>query len=159
MTLGAMPKLQACHTSWVVLVVLAVLAVLVIACDEGNGDVACLPQDVETCACPDGTTGYFVCDPEAGSGYGPCQCNLDASPYLPIPPDAEPDVSDGGAGDGGLSFMSACSVAPGAPACPPGTTCFDFPAKGDHCSMPCSKDSDCPSPSPGCNLQGECKAP
>jgi len=139
---------------------LAALALLLAACSEGNGDIACLPQDVEKCACPDGTTGYFVCDPEAGSGYGPCLCGLDGSPYLPVAPDASPDEgTDGEEGDGGLQFMSACSVAPGAPPCPPGTTCFDFPAKGDHCSKTCTKDSDCPPPSPGCNMQGECKAP
>jgi hypothetical protein len=164
MTLGDMPKLQVSHTRRAVLVV-AALVLLLAACSEGNGDVPCLPQDVEKCTCDDGTTGYFVCDPEGGSGpgYGPCICDLDASPYLPVAPDASPDEGtdgeEGDAGDGGLQFMSACSVAPGAPQCPPGTTCYDFPAKGDHCSKPCTIDSDCPPPSPGCNMQGECKAP
>jgi hypothetical protein len=158
MTFGDMPKLHAGHIV-LAMQALAALAVMLMACSEGNGDLQCLPQDIEKCTCDDGTQGYFVCDIDSGAGYGPCLCGLDASPYDPVPPDASPDEGTDGDDDGGLKFMSACSVASGAPACPPGTSCYTFPAKGDHCSKPCTIASDCPPPSPGCNMMGECQAP
>ena len=37
--------------------------------------------------------------------------------------------------------------------------CFDFTAKGKHCSKACTQDSDCESPSPGCNGMGYCRLP
>jgi hypothetical protein len=36
--------------------------------------------------------------------------------------------------------------------------CHSFPgAGGDFCTLPCTKDSECPAPSPGCNPQGVCR--
>jgi hypothetical protein len=161
MVLGAMPKIQARDTATFGLAVIALVA-LAGACGEGDGGAPCLPEDVERCKCEDGRPGFFVCDPEGGTGYGACTCDLDASPYLPEA-GVEAAVPDGGGGEGGeaggLAFMDPCSTAPGAPKCPPGDTCFDFPAKGPHCSHPCSVATDCPPPSPGCNNQGECKSP
>jgi hypothetical protein len=157
----AMPKLQASDTRRVIagLGALAVL-LLVVACNEGNGGAPCLPEDVERCTCDDGRDGFEVCDPDGGGGYGACNCDLDASPYLPEA--GEPEAASDAAepeGDGGLSFMSPCSTAVGAPQCPPGTSCDDFPAKGQFCSKPCKVAMDCPAPSPGCNMMGVCKAP
>lgn len=141
---------------------LALVACLVVAaCGEGNGATRCLPEDVERCTCADGRSGYEVCDPNAGAFYGACNCDVDAAPYLPVPPDAavEGDSDTDGGDGGGLSFMSPCSMAPGAPQCPAGTSCDEFPAKGPHCSKPCKEATDCPPPSPGCNMMGVCKAP
>lgn len=139
------------------------LVLLFTACNEGNGAVPCLPEDVERCSCDDGRDGFQVCDPDGGAGYGACNCDLDASPYLPEAGEVEASTDgaqgEGSGGDGGLSFMSTCSTQPGSPACPPGTSCDDFPAKGQFCSKPCTEATDCPPPSPGCNNMGICKAP
>ncbi len=140
-----------------------ILSTVCVACGEGNGNAACLPEDVERCTCADGRSGFFVCDPVTASRYGACDCDLDASPYLPVPPPDTGASGEGGAADGeaggGLTFMSPCSLAAGAPQCPSGTACDDFPAKGPHCSKPCKVATDCPAPSPGCNMMGVCKAP
>jgi hypothetical protein len=140
-------------------------ALVVVACGQGSGGANCLPEDVERCTCADGRDGFEVCDPTNASGYGACNCELDASPYLPEA-GVEASVEASAAGDGeadasggGLVFMSACSTAPGSPQCPPGTSCDNFPAKGPHCSKPCTEATDCPPPSPGCNMMGVCKAP
>lgn len=164
MAQGWMPKRQARHTSGRALAAPAFAVLLLVgACNEGNGDAPCLPEDVERCTCADGQEGFTVCAPDGGGGYGACACDLDASPYLPEAgeeggPDAASD-DDGSGGDGGLSFMSVCSTQPGSLPCPPGTSCDDFPAKGQFCSKPCSLATDCPPPSPGCNMMGVCKAP
>jgi len=160
-----MPKIQGSDTRRV-LAGLASLAVLllVVACNEGNGGAPCLPEDVERCTCDDGRDGFVVCPLDGGGGYGACNCDLDGSPYLPEAGEeassdaAGGDASDAG-NDGGLSFMSTCSTAIGSPPCPPGTSCDDFPAKGQFCSKPCTVAMDCPPPSTGCNMMGICKAP
>jgi hypothetical protein len=162
MVRGAMPKLHAgdMRRAAAGLAGLAVL-LLVVACNEGNSGASCLPEDVERCTCDDGRDGFDVCDPDGGGGYGACNCDLDASPYLPEAGEeasADAAESDGG-GPGALVFMSACSTASGAPQCPPGTSCDDFPAKGQFCSKPCKEATDCPPPSPGCNMMGTCKTP
>lgn len=153
---------HACDIARVAFVVAGV-ALLLAACGEGSGGAACLPEDVERCTCAGGTAGYRVCDPLAGAFYGACNCSFEGSPYLPVPPpEAGADAGGEGGGDasdGGLMFMSPCSLSAGAPQCPPGTACDDFPAKGPHCSKPCSVATDCPAPSPGCNMMGICKAP
>lgn len=153
---------QACHRG-IVGAVLGALVLVAAACGEGNGGAGCLPEDVQRCTCSDGRAGFAVCDPKAGSSYGACDCDLDASPYLVPPPleagadaEGEGSLSEGGSG---LSFQSPCSMSPGAPQCPAGTSCDDFPAKGPHCSKPCKVATDCPPPSPGCNMMGVCKAP
>jgi hypothetical protein len=147
---------HACHRAAAGIAV--ALLLVVAACGEGSGGAGCLPEDVERCTCDDGRPGYAVCDPKSGSGYGACDCSLDASPYLPeAGVEASPDAAE--AGDGGLMFMSPCSMAAGAPQCPTGTSCDEFPAKGPHCSKACKEATDCPPPSPGCNMMGICKAP
>jgi hypothetical protein len=160
---GAMPKKHARDTRKAVAGLAGMAAVLlVVACGEGNGGAPCLPEDVERCTCVDGRDGFQVCALEAGAGYGACNCDLDASPYLPeAGEEASDDGSegDGNDGGGGLVFMSPCSLATGAPQCPPGTSCDNFPSKGPHCSKPCTIAMDCPPPSPGCTPMGMCKAP
>ena len=146
-----------CHRT-IVGVVLGGLVLVAAACGEGSGGAGCLPEDVERCTCADGRAGFSVCDPKVGSSYGACDCELDASPYLPEPAEAGADGAGEGSA-GGLSFTSPCSLSAGAPQCPVGTSCDAFPAKGPHCSKPCRVATDCPAPSPGCNLMGVCKAP
>jgi hypothetical protein len=135
------------------------------ACGEGSGGAACLPQDVERCTCADGREGYTVCDLKAGAFYGACNCEIDASPYLP---EAGVEASsEGGEGGGSmmmcggpvLAFMCPCNPQPGSPQCAAGDTCYPYPSKGPHCSHPCKAPSDCAPPSPGCTPMGECKAP
>jgi len=161
MVRGAMPKRQASDTRRV-LIGLAGLAVLllVVACNEGSSGAPCLPEDVERCTCDDGRDGFEVCDPDGGGGYGACNCDLDASPYLPeAGEEASSDAAEADGGGGALVFMSSCSTASGSPPCPSGTSCDPFPAKGQFCSKPCKLPTDCPPPSPGCNMMGTCKPP
>jgi hypothetical protein len=148
------------------LIVLGSLTAIAGACGEGNGGVACLPEDVQRCTCADGRDGFMVCDPKAGAFYGACNCSIDASPYLP---EAGVEASSDGGGEGGgmmlncsgptLSFMCPCSTSSGSPQCPAGDTCYPYPSKGPHCSHPCRANGDCAWPSPGCTPMGECKAP
>jgi hypothetical protein len=58
---------------------------------------------------------------------------------------------------GDLPFMSECD--PVTDMCDDGLTCFNFNAKGPHCTHDCTVDTDCEAPSPGCNNMGVCKAP
>ena len=37
--------------------------------------------------------------------------------------------------------------------------CFPYVAKGPHCTITCTMDSDCPPPSNACSGMGVCKAP
>jgi hypothetical protein len=151
-----MPMKHAGHTRSIVAVLATLVAALVAACGEGNGATACLPEDVQACTCDDGRAGFRVCDPEAGTGYGSCDCSGNR-PYLP-----EAGVDD--AGEGGEA--AACSAPPLAFMCPCNVDgdcatglCGAFPAKGPHCTQRCTNPSDCPPPSPGCNNQGMCKTP
>ncbi|HEY8089356.1 MAG TPA: hypothetical protein VIF09_15960 [Polyangiaceae bacterium] len=154
-----MRKIQARHTARVALPAAMLLVLLAAACSEGAGGAPCLPEDVERCTCDDGRDGFQVC-PLDGGGYSSCDCDLDASPYLPeAGEEASADAGDEGDASGGLQFMSPCSSAAGSPQCPIGDTCYDFPAKGQFCSKQCKVATDCPAPSPGCNGMGECKAP
>jgi hypothetical protein len=135
------------------IVLLFALMLAVVACGEGNGATACLPEDVVRCACDDGREGFSLCDVDAGAGYGACVCDGGASPLLP-----EAGSGDAGAeAAAGLQFMSPCD--PTNDQCPPGTSCDSFPAKGPHCSKGCKGNADCPAPSPGCNMMGVCKVP
>ena len=122
--------------------------VVVVACGQGSGGANRLPEDVERCTCADGRDGFQVCDPKAATGYGACDCELDASPYLPEAGiEASIEAGEGSAdASGGLAFMSPCSTTPGSPQCPPGTSCDDFPAKGPHCSKPCAEAPTAPRP-------------
>jgi hypothetical protein len=156
---GTMPKKHARDRAWAIVGPVSVLLLLAAAaCDEGNGDAPCLPEDVERCTCDDGRQGFQEC-PLDGGPYSVCDCDLDASPLLPeAGEEASADAGEEEAAEG-LQFMSPCSTAASAPQCPEGDTCYDFPAKGQFCSHPCSVATDCPPPSPGCNGMGECKAP
>jgi hypothetical protein len=163
MTPGAMAMRHASDSAFVLLALLVGFPVA--ACSEGNGAAECLPEDVQRCHCEDGREGYRVCSPDGSSAYGACDCDLDASPYLPQLPADDGGAGEGdgateggaGGGDAGLMFLSPCD--PGDDQCPPNTSCDAFPAKGPHCSKPCTVATDCPMPSPGCNMMGVCKAP
>lgn len=142
--------------------IVAGFVALVGACGEGNGGAACLPEDVERCTCADGKSGFMVCDPKAGAFYGACNCEIDASPYLPeagVEASTDAPMEASSCSGPVLAFMCACSTAIGSPQCPEGDTCYSYPSKGPHCSHPCKEPTDCASPSPGCSPMGECKAP
>ncbi|HZF49795.1 MAG TPA: hypothetical protein VE093_14145 [Polyangiaceae bacterium] len=107
----------------------------------------CYPGDYRSCSCAAGELGYQQCDAE-GQGYGACDCS-----------GATPGGAGGTGGTGGagalLEFMAECS---GDAQCESGL-CYTYNAKGSHCTIQCTADVDCPSPSPGCNNMGICKAP
>ena len=134
------------------------LALALGACGEASQGAACLGDDVERCACPGGRSGFMVCAAD-GRGYGACNCALDGSPLLPEAGVASDAAPDGAPADAGLSFLSTCALSAGSPACPAGTYCYAFPAKGEFCSKACHLPTDCPAPSPGCNMMGTCQAP
>ncbi len=142
-------------------------AVVVAACtDDGR---PCYPQDYRACACPPGTAaaaasthGFQQCTAD-GQGYGACDCS-GAVPGVTAAPDAgaldaasegAPVASEAGDASALLPFMSACETNE---QCDTGL-CFNFNAKGRHCSKPCTQASECPPPSGGCSNMSVCKAP
>jgi hypothetical protein len=121
------------------------LAVVAVACSDGTA--ACYPGDYVTCACDAASTGYAMCGGDRT--FGACDCG--PAPFLPDggPPEAAVDDS------GLLPFLSGCSTNA---QCASGL-CFVYNAKGPHCTIPCSTDSDCPVPSTGCSNNKVCKVP
>ena len=95
-------------------------------------------------------------------------------PLAALPACGGDDDGDGG-GDGGsgadagaecavtgdepIPFMCPCDVADDQCDTEAGDMCFNFNAKGPHCTRSCSGPADCPAPSGGCNNMGVCKAP
>jgi hypothetical protein len=126
---------------------IAFACVVVTACT--NEGTACYPGDWRHCECDAAAQGYQQCSSD-GASYGPCDCSV-AVPSVG-------SVADGGASsdanDGGLlGFLAACTDDSQCAS----HDCFPFNAYGPHCTQPCSKDSDCPPPSPGCSNKGQCK--
>lgn len=122
----------------------------------GASERECFPGDYLPCDCEDGRPGYAQCA-EDGSGYGECA-------YCGTVPGAQDGGEGGAGGEGGmggsggaplLPFMSDCEEDA---QCESGL-CYEFNAKGPHCTNPCESADDCPLPSPGCNGMGVCKAP
>lgn len=74
---------------------------------------------------------------------------------------------DGGPGGadasvtGTIQYMETCDITDDQcdRSVDPDLVCFNFNAKGPHCTHPCGGDGDCDAPSPGCNNMGVCKAP
>jgi hypothetical protein len=75
----------------------------------------------------------------------------------PSQPDAGMSAGPDAAPPGSIAFMETCD--PADDQCDEGLHCFNFNAKGPHCTHACSMDLDCEEPSPGCNNMGVCKAP
>jgi len=131
---------------------------LVVGCAEEPP--VCYDGEYEACTCSEEEggegQGYARCD--AGS-YGPCDC-ASGTPGLGGAAAVGAGGSGGADGGGGgmddlLGFLEPCDEDA---QCETGL-CQHFNAKGPHCSQPCSDPSDCPAPSPGCNMMGICKAP
>lgn len=81
--------------------------------------------------------------PDAGGGGGAdAGASADADP-------ASPDAA------GLLPFMSMCENNEDCES----NLCFNFNAKGPHCTHACTVDADCEAPSPGCSGMGVCKTP
>jgi hypothetical protein len=133
-----------------------VVALLSPACQQ-NG-TRCAPGDYVACACPNPVKGFARCTP-SGDDYTLCDCSGAVPPgVVDLEAGAAPDAAGADAADAvaaKLGFMSPCEKDI---ECETGL-CFVFNAKGPRCSKSCQNDSDCPAPSPGCNLQGICKAP
>jgi hypothetical protein len=106
-----------------------------------EGERACYPSDWRACACADAAEGYQQCDAE-GSGYGACDCSGTIPGFSGSPAPG--------------TYMGSCTTDED---CTETKLCHPFNAKGPHCTLPCSADTDCPEPSPGCNNMGVCKAP
>ncbi len=124
-------------------------------CSSAEHPELCYPGDLVACSCGAGAQGVARCDVVAGSGYGSCDCTVDAGT------DAASEASDddadaaGDADSGLLPVLTPCETNA---QCATGL-CFPFNAKGPECTEPCSVDSDCPAPSPGCSNMKVCKAP
>jgi hypothetical protein len=133
------------------LLVLALLCGAPTAASCADGDPACYPTDWRACNCDDGAVGYQQCGTD-GSAYGACDC----SGTIPGLTTASCSGGEAGAGGGGkVAYLCACSTNE---ECETGL-CHPFNMKGPLCSKPCAADTDCPTPSPGCNNMGICKAP
>lgn len=138
------------HLGTILFVSCATALLVQSGCDDLERE--CYPGDFVACECDDGKDGYAQCDAE-GTAYGACG-------YCGTTPGAPGSEGGGGAGggEGGgelLPFMSACEQDE---QCSTGL-CFNFAAKGPHCSHPCESAADCEPPSTGCNGMGVCKAP
>ena len=104
-------------------------------------------------------SGFAVCDPDGGGGYGACDCDLDASPYLP---EAGVEASRRrrrrerrGGGGRARSSCPRAARSPARPQCPAGDTVRRLPREGPVLlASPCKEATDCPPPSPGCNMHG-----
>jgi len=132
---------------------LAIACVAVVACSGKLGDGrerACAPGDYEYCDCPAPVSrGYARCTDD-GSAYGACDCSGKVPPCAGIAI-AQADAACVQAPTG---FLAPCSTNAD---CASSMTCFPYNAYGPHCSIACSKDSDCPAPSPGCSGMKVCK--
>jgi hypothetical protein len=134
--------------------VLAAIACGAIASACTNKGTPCAAGDWEHCTCASGGTGYQQCTSD-GESYGACDC----SGTIPGIPSADAGSDAGAAADaqdaGLLPFMSPCSTNA---ECDTGL-CFNFNARGSHCSKPCTQATDCPPPSTGCSGMNVCKSP
>ena len=113
---------------------------------------------MQACTCDDGQCGFAACDVSANA-YGACgSCG-----EVPAPADSSvscesPGTGGGGGGGGAPALLGFLETGSGDAECETGY-CHKFNAKGPNGSMPCQSDGDCPTPSPGCNNMGVCKAP
>src|SRR5687767_4140489 len=72
--------------------------------------------------------------------------------------DGGPDADASAACQGSpLGFMCPCDLADDQCDEANDDTCYNFNAKGAHCTRSCEGPQDCPEPSPGCNNMGVCK--
>jgi hypothetical protein len=89
------------------------------------------------------------------AGAGVPACADDEGPGGSAPAaDAAPAAPDGAPG-AGLPFLAPCTQND---ECASGL-CFNFNAKGLHCTHACQSAADCEAPSPGCSGMNVCKAP
>lgn len=118
----------------------------------------CSPGDFVSCATTGGTPGAAMCNDE-GTAYGACDPSLLLDGSLPPAPDASTDANagDGGlcSGTGNLAVTCPCTSNSDCAS----NDCYPFPSRGLFCTQACTKDTDCPPPSPGCTPKGFCKVP
>jgi hypothetical protein len=125
------------------------------ACSEES---TCHSGDYRACTCDDGARGYEQCaGDDVSADYGACDC----SGMIPGLAAAASNGSSGAGGSGGaggaglLPFLSPCTTNE---ECETGL-CYDFNARGSHCSHACAVPEDCPPPSTGCNGMNVCETP
>ncbi len=122
-------------------IAIVVCVLLAIAC--GKEEPTCYAGDYHACTCNNGAaTGYAVCVPDQNQFSG-CVCD-GVTPGIKC-------VA------GSKGFLESCDKGPNECA---SCVCGFFQKRGGNlCTQTCAKDSDCPSPSPGCNPQHQCRAP
>lgn len=114
----------------------------------------CWAGDHQACACAGGAAGYQACL-EAEERFGACVCD-GTTPGL----DGSFEAAAPEAGPPGVPGKAALFASCGRPDDCASGVCRDYPAKGGSlCTRGCTGDADCAAPSPGCNMQGFCKAP
>jgi len=121
---------------------------------------ACYRGEYQRCSCPNGASGYQACDVTEGA-YLACTCDgttpgVDGGRDAATPDAATPDAGEAGLASGG-AYMMACGL--NGTCAAPGGICVEFGTRGKICTKPCTQATDCPAPSPGCNMQGICRAP
>jgi hypothetical protein len=128
----------------------------------GQSAGSCYPGDRVSCTCDGGLQGFQTC--AAAGQLGACACAMGGGGGATTSGSSSASSTSGSGGSGGadggtdgglLPFLSPCTTSA---QCQTGL-CFDFPAKGTHCTKACTTPTDCPPPSPGCNPQGVCRAP
>ncbi|MCB9560536.1 MAG: hypothetical protein H6709_14490 [Kofleriaceae bacterium] len=90
-------------------------------------------------------------------GLSLAACGADDPGPGPGGDDDQAAAPDAGTPADPIPFMGECTLGMD-DACETGV-CFDFNAKGPHCTHACTVDADCEAPSLGCNGMGVCKAP
>ncbi len=125
-------------------ITLAAVVVAVAASACGKDQPACFAGDYQACSCADGASGWAVCVPDQNA-YSGCVCD-GTTPGIQCTPNT-----------GTATFLQACNN--GAQDCA-SCECGFYQKRGGYlCTLTCKADSDCPSPSPGCNPQHQCRAP
>lgn len=118
----------------------------------------CSPGDYVPCTTSSGDPGAALCNDD-GTAYGACDHSALLDGSLPPAPDASDEASNGDGGPCGdptnLGFLCPCTDNTQCAS----QVCNTFPSRGMFCTKPCTKDTDCPAPSPGCTPKGLCKVP
>ena len=155
---GSMPKKHARDTGRGLAALLPVMFVLVVAaCDEGNGAAPCLPEDVERCTCDDGRAGFAVCPADGGGGLRRVRLQ---SRCEPVPARGRRRRrrrwrrrERRGGGARAPVHVPVQHAARRAGVSRRGHL-LRLPREGPVLLAPCKEATDCPPPSPGCNMHG-----
>jgi hypothetical protein len=140
---------------------------------DSSGGGSCTPGEAHACSCAGAGAGTQTCG--ADGQYGACFCAGGQDGGADAGASDADRCADGRTGpgcnngDGSTpgydgSWEAGAPGTFGAPCtqssdCISGD-CFDFNAKGPHCTQPCTTNADCPNPpNLGCSGMGQCKVP